>query len=144
MNQLLFFFEMDLRLRELKRPYIQLSIDQLKWKQKTRKRSPGQTFARYLCCPRCFCYFCISYSFFKKSFHTMSFRDSVSRPIAPDSSVACGDDTVRVRRQCTFNCYSILPQYSTYFLCRVTRLGNFSPFWLGGCFIWAVFGRLQE
>jgi hypothetical protein len=40
-----------------------------------------------------------SVSFFFKSCHPIPRRDSISRPIAPASSVAGGDDAIRPRRQ---------------------------------------------
>jgi hypothetical protein len=58
-----------------------------------------------------------AYHFFLKSDHPIPWRDSISRPIAPVSSVAGRDDTTRLCRQ------------GGYAVIRVTRLGEFLPFW---------------
>jgi hypothetical protein len=42
--------------------------------------------------------YAVKTSFFKKNYHQISWRDSISRPITPASSVAGGDDTTRPRR----------------------------------------------
>jgi hypothetical protein len=38
-----------------------------------------------------------------QNYHPVPWRDSISRPIAPVSSVAGGDDTASLRRQGMFN-----------------------------------------
>jgi hypothetical protein len=48
--------------------------------------------------PRCIVYQQPFWKFFKLPSY-LPWRDSISRPIAPISSVACGDDTTRPRRQ---------------------------------------------